>query len=122
MGPWSCAGSREPPALLSQDEGRVDKSWGRGPVSVGPRVARCEGFAAVAGGVGAGVVGASVTGATGSWPSAAAARSPEAVGAAAGEARASGAAAQLPWAEGRLHSPLCIPWAHLPCLLRSPHL
>ena len=95
---------------------------GRRPVSVGPCVARCEGFAAVAGGVGAGVVGASVTGATGSWPSAAAARSPEAVGAAAGEARASGAAAQLPWAEGRLHSPLCIPWAHLPCLLRSPHL
>lgn len=67
MGPWSRAGLPAP-ALLSQDEGRVDKSWGRGPASVGPRVASCEGFAAVAGGVGAGVVGASVTGATGSWP------------------------------------------------------
>lgn len=63
MGPWSRAGSPEPLALLSQDEGRVDKSWGCGPVSVGPRVARCEGFAVVAGGVGAGVVGTSVTGA-----------------------------------------------------------
>lgn len=102
----------------------MDRSWGHGPISDQSGVARSEGFAAVAGGVGAGVVGASVTRGTGSWPTAA--RSPEAVGAAAGEARAvraaaSGAAAQLLWAEGRLKSPLCIPWSHLPCLLRSPH-
>lgn len=34
-------------ALTGRGEG--DKSWGRGPASVGPRVASCEGFAAVAG-------------------------------------------------------------------------
>lgn len=84
-----------------------------------PRVASCEGFAAVAGGVGAGVVGASVTGGDcpGPLPRPSHRRlsvllhgRPEPLG---------------PWlscrgwrADCSLH---CIPWAHLPCLPRAPH-
>ena len=46
--------------------GRVGKSWGLGAISDLSGVVRSEGFAAVAGGVGAGAVGASGTGGTGS--------------------------------------------------------
>lgn len=52
--------------LSPRKKGRMGKSWGRGAISDGSGVVRSEGFAAVAGGVGAGVVGASVTGGTGS--------------------------------------------------------
>lgn len=106
VGPWSVQGLPSPGAALT-GRGRVDKRLGTGPASVEPRVASCEGFAAVAGGVGAGVVGASVTGRLGPGP-AACAQSPESCRCCYTEARASGAVAQLPWSGGADCSLHCV--------------